>query len=291
MSAWSRLVACLTVISSLLPLAAEGADELPDPEELPGGEMHLGAVNTPTLEMLSVPEMRSLYRRVDADGDGAMSLQEMLEFSARLEAKMDASQFSVSELDSSKDGKLSLDEVLQDNPDLNDFFGLQLQAQPQEAEMALRRLVFSSADQDADGLLSEGELDLFFSPSNLHKALSETSLRKKDKDGNQRLTILEFFTEPGSEYIVESEEELSRQDIISFRELDRDSSDDLDVEELQVWESGHFATKAELQQLMAAADADQNGDVSVEEFVAAREQIDGSNAMFHLLEWHLREEL
>mmetsp|Transcript_152100 Transcript_152100/g.283397 ORF Transcript_152100/g.283397 Transcript_152100/m.283397 type:complete len:292 (-) Transcript_152100:27-902(-) len=291
MSAWSRLVACLTVISSLLPLAAEGADELPDPEELPGGEMHLGAVNAPTLEMLSVPEMRSLYRRVDADGDGAMSLQEMLEFSARLEAKMDASQFSVSELDSSKDGKLSLDEVLQDNPDLNDFFGLQLQAQPQEAEMALRRLVFSSADQDADGLLSEGELDLFFSPSNLHKALSETSLRKKDKDGNQRLTILEFFTEPGSEYIVESEEELSRQDIISFRELDRDSSDDLDVEELQVWESGHFATKAELQQLMAAADADQNGDVSVEEFVAAREQIDGSNAMFHLLEWHLREEL
>jgi len=230
--------------------------------------MHLGAVNAPTLEMLSVPEMRSLYRRVDADGDGAMSLQEMLEFSARLEAKMDASQFSVSELDSSKDGKLSLDEVLQDNPDLNDFFGLQLQAQPQEAEMALRRLVFSSADQDADGLLSEGELDLFFSPSNLHKALSETSLRKKDKDGNQRLTILEFFTEPGSEYIVESEEELSRQDIISFRELDRDSSDDLDVEELQVWESGHFATKAELQQLMAAADADQNGDVSVEEFVA-----------------------
>lgn len=293
MMARSKLLTCLTAIPAFLLLGAEGIDEFPDPEELPGGEMHLGAVNAPTLEMLSDLEMRRLHSRVDSNGDGTMSFQEMLDFSARIEreAKIDASQFPVSELDLSEDGKLSLDEILQDSPYLNDFFGLQLQVQPQEPEMALRRLVFSMADQDADGLLGEGELDLFLSPSNLYRALGEYSMRLKDKDGNQRLTILEFFTEPGSEYTVESVEELSQEDIMSFRDLDKDNSEDLDVEELLEWESGHFSTRVELQQLVTDADTNQDGFVSAEEFVLAREKIDGSNAMYHLLEWHLKEEL
>lgn len=286
-----RSIACFAVIGLLLIWSAEGDDEPSDPEELPGGEMHLGAVDAPALEMLSPDEMRSLHARIDSDKDGSVSLQEMLQLSGRLEEQKDPAHLSINELDTSKDGKLSMEEVLQDNADVNDFFGSSSYGEPREAELHLKKLVFNIADKDTDGILTEGELDVFFSPSSVHKALTETSMTQRDKDVNQRLSILEFFTEPGSAYHVESEEELGKEDFESFRELDRDASGDLDLEELLVWESGQHSTKADLRQMVTDADVDQSGHVSLEEFLAARDQIKGTNAMFHLLEWHAHEEL
>lgn len=195
----------------LAPELARCQEEEGDPEELAGGEMHLGALKAPPLTMLSLDDMQRLHRFVDIDGNGACSLRELLEHSQRLDT--------------------------QDAPD------------------------------------------------------SEASFAEKDKDRSGRLSKLEFFSDPSLPQNINDEGELMEEDHVTFRELDQDSSGDIDKQELQDWESGRFHTKAELLQMVTSADSDSDGEVSLDEFLAARDKINGTSAMYHLLEWHAYQEL
>jgi len=270
----------------------DGENPLADPEELAGGEMHLGAIEPHHLPMIGPEGLMKLHKVIDLDGNGAFSFKEMLEYNERIESQASVRDLHLAQkADDFKDGKISLDEILKG--DLEPEYtatGKQAWQTGNQGEHILR-LRFRRADQDGDGYLNEAELPHFYSPAACELVLAEVVFAEKDQDADGRISKKEFFSDPASDYIVKDEDELMEEDHQTFTELDQDSSGDIDKSELQEWESGRFHTKAELGGLMVSADSNADGEVTVDELLIARDEINGTSAMFHLLAWHAHAEL
>lgn len=277
---WKRplLLWCFAVVFLALGQDDEGVDD-PEPEEGDHG------INQDTL---SSEQIRGMHRKIDADGDGKISMVEVLDFSRSIRlaiAKKDVSTI-VDEMDGDRDGKLSLEELLKDIETWADDGepGSENNAEA-HSRKELETQKFKLADRNGDGFLDMEELPAVFYPEThegvLHLAAGHTH-KRKDTDGNGQLSPREFWEGDG----VDGQElAISKEEDADFARLDTDGSGALSVEELKIWESGNFHTEDAMRKLFELADKDNDMHATADELDQVREAIAGSDAQYHLMEW------
>jgi len=257
-------------------------------EEIEGIEHEVGEHRS-----LSTEQMHGIHKRMDADGDGKVSMAEVLAFSDSTQTQIAEREIVtvMEEMDLDKDGKVSLQELVKD---LDSWGGEDVRDDQHEAAMLkeLETAKFGAADTDRDGLLDLHELTAMFYPATHEGVLNLTTgqtLRQKDGDGDGLLSLLEFCRGGASAHDApdqEGEELLITDDENEeFRKLDADRSGKLDVQELKAFESGRLDTEEAMKTLFELADKDKDMHVTAEELGAAREQIAGSEAHDPLVEW------
>jgi len=243
-------------------------------------------------EAMTKEQLRKLHAKFDMDGNGKVSLQEIMGFAQQM-SKAIAGKDVVAileEIDTDKDGKLSLQEHLND---------IHNQAEggdeAEQKELEQRKLVetnkFKAADVNGDGILGPEEIPAIFYPETHPEVLAVTvqeTMRQKDYDGDGVLTAKEFW-----EFRPEDsdQDQVSEEEMKDFETLDKDKSGTLNLDELKAWESGIFHTESAMMKLLEHCDKDGDMQCNIEELENARELIAASDAQYHLIEWAEHHEL
>jgi len=258
----------------------EGDDQI-DGIEQEGGE-----------QSLSADQMHGLHKKIDANGDGKVSMAELLAFSdsTRRQILEREVQAVLEEMDLDRDGKLSVQELVKD---LDSWGGEDVKEDEHEAatmkELATAK--FGAADTSKDGLLDIHELPAIFYPETHEGVLDLTArqtLREKDGNGDGLLSLQEFWRGAPSDDALDQEGEeliVTDDEQEEFRKMDADHSGKLDLQELKAFESGRLHTEEAMKSLFELADRDKDMHVTAEELGAAREQIAGSEAHYPFAEW------
>lgn len=235
-------------------------------------------------EALTEEHVRKLHSRFDANQDGRVPIDELLSF-AKLMGKEVAGKDSkaiLQEIDTDRDGKVSLEEHLHDvhqQADVNDPDELR----ELEGRKALESRKFAAADSDGDSFLDVNELPAIFYPETHQGVLDVTvqeALAAKDKNRDGVLSQKEFW-----ESDMAPEVELSEEEKDDFGKLDSDRDGQLSLDELRFWESGAYHTQEAMRKIFDLADKDGDMHVTADELALAREEISASDAQYHLIEW------
>jgi len=250
-------------------------------------------VEDPGEDALSVEQLKGIHSKFDLNQDGKASLSEVYEYALGIRkdiARKDIATI-LEEMDTNKDGKLSVQELLADMDQQAD--GDEEEMKEIQARKDLEVQKFKIADKNGDESLDLDELPALFYPETHEGVLELTAastLKQKDLDGNGKLSPKEFWEgdmmdrEDGGSSISEEE----KQD---FAKLDKNGDGELELSELKEWESGRFHTGEALQSLFNIADKDKDGHLSAQELTEGRELIAGSDAQYHLMEWVEHNEL
>eukprot|EP00933_Yihiella_yeosuensis_P015076 TRINITY_DN13274_c1_g1_i1.p1 TRINITY_DN13274_c1_g1~~TRINITY_DN13274_c1_g1_i1.p1 ORF type:complete len:301 (-),score=74.27 TRINITY_DN13274_c1_g1_i1:179-997(-) len=241
---------------------------------------------------LKAEQLRGLHAHLDLNRDGKVSLQEVIQFSREMGRRIAMKDVNaiLEEVDTNKDGQLSLDEHLNDihnQAEGGDTEEIKLM----EAKKIVETQKFRAADMDENQALSLEEVASLFYPEThegvLDVSVAET-LRTKDQNGDGVLDVKEFWEFGAGD---SEEEQLSEEEREDFRKLDLDGSGTLDHNELKQWESGIFHVNSAMQKLIEMVDKDGDMHATVEEFTADPAGIAASDAQYHLMEWAEHHEL
>lgn len=242
-------------------------------------------------EAMSAEQLRALHKKFDQNGDGKVSLTEVLEFARHMSKAIAGKDVAsiLEEIDTNKDGKLSLQEHLNDLHQQADG-GDEEELKELENRKEVETAKFKAADADKDNVLSPKEVASLFYPETNPAVLDvvvRDTMKLKDKDGDGLLSPKEFW-EFGEE---DGEEQLSEEEMQDFQKLDKDKNGMLSLEELRAWESGLFHTEAAMIRLIQIADKDGDMQATAQELEDAREELANSDAQYHLVEWAEHNEL
>merc|ERR1711879_654836 len=194
------------------------------------------------------------------------------------------------EIDTSKDGKLTLEEHLNDISNQADG-GDEEEMKELEQRKKVETAKFKAADTNGDSVLDQSEIPALFYPETPPAVLAVTvaeTLRQKDSDKDGKLTAKEFWE---ADVADGDEGELSEEENADFAKLDTDGDGMLSMDELNSWESGKFHTEEAMKKLFEIADKDNDMHVTADELAEAREVIATSDAQYHLIEWAEHHEL
>jgi len=256
--------------------------------------------------MLSVEQLRGLHSKMDLNGDSKVSLAEIIEFSKKVSKEIHGKHSGeiLEDLDKSKDGKLSLQELLDDMKS-NDMVGTAIREVDEAERVRIETAKFQAADANGDGHLDTSELISMFVPEThdgvMDLAAAET-LREKDLNGDGKLGPVEFWRDigRGKDAVVDDQDvSLTEDEKRDFAKLDSDGDGKLDLEELKKWESGLYQMEAATMALFEIADNDGDDHISADELASAREALAGKESAseswlpisHHLAEWAEHHEL
>eukprot|EP00929_Paragymnodinium_shiwhaense_P114825 TRINITY_DN83340_c0_g1_i1.p1 TRINITY_DN83340_c0_g1~~TRINITY_DN83340_c0_g1_i1.p1 ORF type:complete len:277 (+),score=89.42 TRINITY_DN83340_c0_g1_i1:61-891(+) len=243
-------------------------------------------------DVLTTEQMRKLHQRMDLNGDGRVSLAESLQYAVqtgRAIASKDVGAI-LDELDTSKDGRLSLDEHVQDIKNQAEG-GDEQEMKELQSRLAVEKEKFTAADGNSDGFLDQEELASLFYPETHDGVLEVTvreTMRQKDRNGDGKLSAHEFWEADPNDG---DDGQLTDEEKVDFEKLDANHDGSLSIEELRAWESGRFHTEEAMKSLFDIGDKDSDMHMTADELVAAREQIALSDAHYHLIEWAEHHEL
>mmetsp|Transcript_34916 Transcript_34916/g.108628 ORF Transcript_34916/g.108628 Transcript_34916/m.108628 type:complete len:291 (-) Transcript_34916:88-960(-) len=267
------------------------ADE--DAMEIPEGEDEGDESAEPSI---SPEQLQKLHKLMDADGNGKMSLDEILAFSTKTSEAMatkDAGSI-LKDADTSRDGKMSLEEHLKD------FSGGDHEAEDEESKAVMEhqkeveKAKFAAADVNNDGLLDDKEVPALFFPETHDGVLSimaKDSLKQKDADGNGVLSFEEFFAHNAPDDGDEPPADTSEQYRDEFARLDKDHDGSITLEEFKAWESGMFHMHESVKSLFKTVDRDGDGHVTAEELANSHGDVASSDAVYHVSSWAEHHEL
>lgn len=251
---------------------------------------------------LTSEQIRALYSKIDANNDHKVSKDEIVAF-AKLSQHSSAEKeagLAFEEADVDKDGKVSADELLEHKFGVADPGDIQMPTQSDEEkaeaaqlklDKALEKDKFKLADKDGSGFLDKKELQHVLHPETHEKVLHLTSsanLKAKDKDGDGQLSHAEMWeTEESEETDPDTVAELMRD----FENLDSDKNGKLNVEELKLYDSGHYHYDDAMTHLFEIVDEDLDHFISLDELESAQESLANTAASSHFLEWAEQYEL
>lgn len=183
---------------------AEGAETYEE-----DGASDGGSGNNPgefSKEMLA-----KLHDKIDADKDGKVSMQEVVDFNKYIDHQ--AADNDIDDMfpnfDKNGDGKITIDEVIMDDTEGVDELDEEGettesedgQMKPSSMDMAaqvqVQKAMFAAADEDNDGILNKKEFKGVIHPETNHKVMLETvKMLVADKDENKdgHLNLKEFFS-------------------------------------------------------------------------------------------------
>jgi len=269
----------------LVPLLHCSDGDVEDVETLEEDDSGLN-IDMPTSE-----QMRKLHGKMDANADGKVAMAEALDFAKTIRkviVRRDVSTI-LDELDSDRDGRLDLKELLKD---------LEIwlhEAEEGDKEPQVRKELeiakFKVADANGDGFLTDEELAPVFYPETHEGVLAIAAghtHKRKDVDGNGQLSPVEFWEGDG---VDGSDVAISKDEEADFAKLDKDGSGSLSIEELKIWEGGSFHLEDAMRKFFDIADKDHDLHVTADEFANARDALIGSDAQYHFMEWTEHHEL
>lgn len=166
------------------------------------------------------------------------------------------------------DGRISWNEHFKNN------FNLGAEQTADEKTMIYEdKELFVAADLNKDGYLDENEFPLFTSPEDfpiMHDVLYRLAMRRKDLDGDGRLSFDEFMrNERGEQSDPSSESYLVDKDKFE-NDLDRNKDGYLEKEETIKWliPDQHEIANDEAEHLIAVCDENKDGQLSLDEIVS-----------------------
>lgn len=242
-------------------------------------------------DALTPVQMRGMHAKIDRDADGRVSMAEVIQFSDDMRRNIAQKDITtvLDEMDGDKDGKLSLEELIKDMEQWGE--GDEEDKKEAEIRKELETAKFAAADGNGDGFLDNAELPALFYPETHDGVLELTAratLGQKDSDKDGMLTPREFWEGDA----VDGEDlAISEEETADFNKLDTNGDGKLDLQELKVWESGRFHTEEAMKKLFELSDKDSDMHLTADELDEAREQIAGSDAQYHLMEWAEHSEL
>jgi Ca2+-binding EF-hand superfamily protein len=265
-------------------------------------------------EAISPEAIRAMHAKIDSNKDGKASMAEVMAFSDMMRKKMASKDIRtiLDEMDTDKDGTLSMDEFMKDmeqwngppsvpdeGSDDDDEMGApayewtEEDKKEAEARKQLEKQKFQLADVSGDGKLSLEELPNLFYPETHDGVLgvvTESTMKAKDTNGDGKLTAKEFWSGDSPDPEMR-EQPISAEEEADFKKLDANGDGFIETSEMKLWESGKFHTQQAMQKMFELADKDKDGHVTAQELENAREQIAGSDAQYHLMEWAEHNEL
>jgi len=239
--------------------------------------------------ILNAEQLRLLHAKFDGNVDGKVTFLELMEFANGVRKQMAAKDMGrfIHVIDTSRDGKVSLDEHLSD-------IQRRVDAQSQKEELAAQTRVvtakFNAADNNGDLLLDLAELPALYYPETHAGVLAvavEEVMRQKDINQDGKLSLEEFWQGDPDDNAVE----FSTEAKADFLNLDVDGNGFLDMSEVKPWESGIYYTEDSIRKLIEFADKDGDLHVTAGELAAARDLIPFSAARDHVLGWAEHHEL
>lgn len=259
--------------------AAEEGEE--EGEEAEAEEAGSDEDESEVVEPLTSEQMRALHKKIDANGNGKVSLAEVTDFAQTIRRSMAEVELKdvLAVKDNDKDGKLSFTEFLGDP------------GKVPEREQNEKVIEFKSLDLNSDKYLDHDELaSLFHHHTNdkVETTLTNVAMKDKDKNKDGVLSLEEFYAHLQTEDEEEAPVEITEEDKDIFNKLDIDGSKTLTLKELKAWESGSFQTEEAMKKLMEAADKDKDNSVTADEMDAARHDIANDidyDAQMHLTQW------
>lgn len=243
-------------------------------------------------DSLTVDQLRRMHAKFDQNGDGKVSLQEVMAFSESVGKAIAGKDIGaiLEEIDTSKDGSLSLEEHLNDIHNQADG-GDEEEMKELEHRKSIEAAKFKAADLNGDGNLDKNELPALFYPETHEGVLTVTvqeTMRQKDTDKDGKLSPKEFWE---SDLADGDDADLSEEEKADFARLDTNGDGSIDLQELRAWESGRFHTEDAMKKLFEVADKDSDMHVTSDELAEARDMIAASDAQYHLIEWAEHHEL
>jgi len=239
-------------------------------------------------DSLTADQLRRMHAKFDQNGDGKVSLQEIMAFSESMGRAIAGKDMGaiLEEVDTNKDGTLGLEEHLKDIHSQADG-GDEEEMKELERRKGVETAKFTAADANHDGQLDKNELPSLFYPETHEGVLAVTvseTIRQKDANKDGLLSAKEFWGDG-------DDSELSDEEKADFAKLDTNGDGSLDATELRHWESGRFHTEDAMKKLFDAADKDSDLHITGDELAEARETIAASDAQYHLIEWAEHHEL
>jgi len=232
-------------------------------------------------EALTQDHLRKLHGKLDKDKDGKVALHEVLHYAEGARKKIVAKEIAgiFDEIDSTKDGHLSLEEHLSETAEF-----LEGTDEEKALQKAHDMAKFKAADMNGDDLLDKHELVSLMHPDTHPEVLdvhTKEEMRKKDTDKDGKLSKSEW--EAGDPAHPDGHD--LAKDVDHFENLDEDKDGSISLTELQHWESGKFHTVDAMTKLIKLADKDNDGQLTKEELAQVAEHIVDHDSHHHLSDW------
>lgn len=233
-----------------------------------------------------------LREKLDTNKDGKLSMEELVDHNRLVRHALLNKNIAddLKSYDRDEDGKISLSEWMpsnEGNPEDKDT--------PETPDMIRRgdelneseKAKFEKADKNGDGFLDEAELAQAAYPElNAEMLNLVTGLVLKHKDDNKDGKL-----DMNEFWLAEGADGIHDQHIEDFKALDLNNDKKLDHHELSRWESGEFHSATAFQELFDAADKDKDGYLSYKELDDYVPEMQSSNAFSHFADMIEHHEL
>lgn len=288
------------------PASVEGEEPLEDGSEGIGPDDGEPPEEEPPL---SEEQLTALHKKIDANGDGKLSLEELKSFSkvTKTEINKKDAEYLWEDMDGNKDGKVSLEEYLNgtfSQPPLQEVEGEEgkeelttrnqkLDPEEEKVEKELETEKFKQADLNGDGFLDKTELPIAINPDLHEPTFHQTAtefVAKRDKNKDGELDSEEFWSDQGEGDRADDEENKAVAQA-DFEKLDLDKNGKLSVDEIKPWESGDHFTAEAMNDLVNTFDQDNDTHVSLKELVESGDLLPTLSAASHFNEWAEHHEL
>jgi len=270
----------------------------------------------PPHALMPVAELKELFKALDMNKDKKVSLQEVVQYTRgkQIDFAKTTMKAILNASDENQDGRLSIKEALKyDVQHTNSSTADELKQLDIRNEAEKKR--FELADADGNGVLTVDEMHLFMTPGASEAVLKssvETTMLLRDKDGDGKLSIVEFWSEQlrtdatttqGNDNPDEfdadlddpslkpkepddvTEEEMSDKQRRDFKRLDKNGDKLLDADEVAAWERGTFYLEKDMERMFEVCDRDESGHILLREFLATWRQIKQLDAKQVLFGW------
>jgi len=241
-------------------------------------------------DKVSEEQLRKLHKTLDANKDGKVSTQEVIDHAAIVYGKVRNHEVGsmFDEIDSTKDGHMSLEEHIAE-------FDENYDGTPEGKELEKQHGIdkFHAADLNNDGKLDKDELTHLMHPDTHPEVLeihAVEEMRKRDTNKDGKLSKDEWNVDatPGEHQAHNPDHEHDPE--ADFASLDEDKSGFISLDELRHWESGLFHSNDAINKLILLADKDHDGFLSENELAGIADDLEGHEALPHLLDMAIHDE-